>query len=322
MKAIRVHQYGGVEELKFEEIAVPQPAQGEALIKVEAGGLNFIDVYQRVGLYKSQLPFTAGVEAAGVVQALGPGVNEVKVGDRVVYAMYQGAFAQQACVPAWRLAVLPKEVGAHEGAAAFLQGLTAQYLACTTYPIQAGDTVLIHAAAGGLGLLLVQVAKLRGARVIGTVSSEIKAKAAKAAGADEVINYTEQDFEAEVKRITDGKGVPVVYDSVGKTTFDKSLNVLRRRGMLVLCGQSSGPVPPFDPQTLNAKGSLFLTRPTLGHYIADRPELLQRATDLLGWMAAGKVKVKIDKTFPLSQTAQAYEYLESRKAIGKVLVVP
>ncbi|MCL4395854.1 MAG: quinone oxidoreductase [Chloroflexi bacterium] len=322
MKAIRVHQYGGTQELKYEETAKPEPMQGEARVKIEASGINYIDVYKRVGLYKSKLPFVAGDEAAGVVDAVGPGVTEVKPGDRVAYAMQTGTYAEYACVPAQRLAPLPNEVSAQQGAAAFLQGLTAHYLACTTYPIQPGDTVLVHAAAGGLGLLLVQVAKLRGARVIGTVSTEEKVKAAKEAGADHVINYAVQDFEAEVKRITDSQGLPVVYDSVGKTTFDKSLNVLRRRGMMVLCGQSSGPVPPFDPQILNAKGSLFLTRPTLGHYIAERAELLQRAADLFSWIAAGSVKVRIDKSFPLAQSAEAQEYLESRKVIGKLLLIP
>lgn len=322
MKAIRVHEFGGLDVLKSEEIAKPEPGNGEARVKIEASGVNFIDVYQRVGLYKPALPFVEGQEAAGVVDAVGAGVTEVKIGDRVAYTSVQGSYAEYAVVPTWRLVPVLEGVSAQQAAAALLQGSTAHYLALTTYPIQPGDTVLVHAAAGGLGLLLVQVAKLRGARVIGTVSTDEKARAAKQAGADEIILYTQQDFEAEVKRLTDGKGVPVVYDSVGKTTFDKSLNCLKRRGMMVLCGQSSGAVPPFDPQTLNAKGSLFLTRPTLAHYTADRAEVLQRANDLFQWMRAGKLSVKIDKTFPLAEVAEAHRYLESRKVIGKLLLIP
>ncbi len=322
MKAIRVHEYGGLQVLKYENVAKPEPSNGEARVKIEAIGINFIDVYQRIGLYKPPLPFTAGQEAAGVVDAVGAGVTEVKVGDHVAYTSVQGSYAEYANVPAWRLLQVPKGVSVQQAAGALLQGLTAHYLACSTYPIQRGDTVLVHAAAGGLGLLLVQVAKLRGARVIGTVSTEEKARAAKQAGADDVILYTQQDFEAEVKRITDGKGVNAVYDSVGKTTFDKSLNCLKRRGYLVLCGQSSGAVPPFDPQILNAKGSLFLTRPTLAHYTADRAELLSRSNDLFQWMRDGKVSVRIDKTFSLDNAADAHRYLESRQVIGKLLLIP
>jgi NADPH2:quinone reductase len=322
MKAIRVHELGGSEVLKYEEMTKPEPGQGEARVKIQACGINYVDVYLRVGLYKLPLPFVEGQEAAGVVDAVGEGVTEVKVGDRVAYASTQGSYAEYANVPGWRLVPVPDEVDARQAAAVLCQGLTAHYLACTTFPIQSGDTVLVHAAAGGLGLLLVQVAKLRGAHVIGTVSSEEKARAAKQAGADEVILYTTQDFEAEVKRITGGKGLTVVYDSVGKTTFDKSLNCLRRRGMMVLCGQSSGAVPPFDPQVLNAKGSLFLTRPTLAHYTSDHAEIVQRAGDLFEWMRAGKLSVKIDKTFPLAEAAEAHKYLESRKAIGKLLLIP
>lgn len=322
MKAIRVHAYGGLDALKHEDLAVPQPGSGEARVKIEAIGINFIDVYQRIGLYKPPLPFTAGQEAAGVVDAVGAGVTEVKVGDRVAYTSVQGSYAEYASVPAWRLLQLPRGVSAQQAAGALLHGLTAHYLASSTYPIQRGDTVLVHAAAGGLGLLLVQVAKSRGARVIGTVSTDEKARAAKQAGADDVILYTQQDFEAEVKRLTDGKGVNAVYDSVGKTTFDKSLNCLKRRGYLVLCGQSSGAVPPFDPQILNAKGALFLTRPTLAHYTADRAELLARANDLFQWLRDGKVRVRIDKTFPLENAADAHRYLESRQVIGKLLLIP
>ncbi len=322
MKAIRIHDNGGAEILQYEEIAQPQPGKGEACVKIQASGINFIDVYQRVGLYKVPMPFTLGQEAAGVVDAIGEGVTEVKVGDRVAYTSVLGAYAEYAVVPTWRLANVPNKVTAEQAAAVMLQGMTAHYLAFSTYPIQQGDTVLIHAAAGGLGLLLVQIAKLRGARVIGTTSTEEKARMARQAGADEIILYTQQDFEAEVKRLTDGKGVPVVYDSVGKDTFDKSLNCLRRRGYMVLCGQSSGPVPLFDPQILNAKGSLFLTRPTLAHYTATRDEILQRANDLFGWMAAGKLNVRIDKIFPLAQAADAQRYLESRRVIGKLILIP
>jgi NADPH:quinone reductase len=322
MKAVRVHEYGGVQALKYEDVAKPEPNRGEARVKIQAIGVNFIDVYQRIGLYKPPLPFTEGQEAAGLVDAIGPDVSEVKVGDRVAYTSVQGSYAEFAVVPAWRLVPVPEQVSPQQAAAVLLQGMTAHYLAYSTYPIQRGDTVLVHAAAGGLGLLLVQVAKIRGARVLGTVSTDEKARVAKQAGADEIILYSQQDFETEVKRLTDGKGVEAVYDSVGKTTFDKSLNCLKRRGYMVLCGQSSGAVPPFDPQMLNAKGSLFLTRPTLAHYTANRVELLERTKDLFQWMAAGKLSVKIDKSFPLSQTAEAHAYLESRKVIGKLILTP
>jgi NADPH2:quinone reductase len=322
MKAVRVHEYGGVQALKYEDVAKPEPNRGEARVKIQAIGVNFIDVYQRIGLYKPPLPFTEGQEAAGLVDAIGPDVSEVKVGDRVAYTSVQGSYAEFAVVPAWRLVPVPEQVSPQQAAAVLLQGMTAHYLAYSTYPIQRGDTVLVHAAAGGLGLLLVQVAKIRGARVLGTVSTDEKARVAKQAGADEIILYSQQDFETEVKRLTDGKGVEAVYDSVGKTTFDKSLNCLKRRGYMVLCGQSSGAVPPFDPQMLNAKGSLFLTRPTLAHYTANRVELLERTKDLFQWMAAGKLSVKIDKSFSLSQTAEAHAYLESRKVIGKLVLTP
>ncbi len=322
MKAIRIHQFGGLDALKYEDIPAPTPGSGEARLKIEAIGVNFIDVYQRVGLYKPALPFTLGQEAAGVVDAVGAGVTDVKVGDRVAYTTTMGSYAEYAVVPAWRLVPVPAGVSARDAAAVLLQGLTAHYLAYSTYPLQRGETALVHAAAGGLGALLVQIAKNIGARVIETVSTEEKARLARAAGADEVILYEQTDFEAEVKRLTNGKGVDVVYDSVGKTTFDKSLNCLRRRGYMVLCGQSSGAVPPFDPQVLNAKGSLFLTRPTLAHYTADRAELSQRANDLFQWMRASKLKVRIDSTFPLAQTADAHRHLESRQAMGKVLLIP
>jgi NADPH2:quinone reductase len=322
MKAIRIHQTGAAEVLQYEEIPQPQPGAGEALVKLEAIGINFIDTYQRSGAYKMSLPFIPGQEAAGVIHAVGVNVSEVQPGDRVAYSSILGAYAEYAVVPAARLVPVPDGVSVQQAAAVMLQGMTAHYLAFSTYPLKPGETALVHAAAGGLGLLLIQIAKLCGARVIGTVSTDEKAQLAKEYGADVVINYSTQDFEAKVKHLTDGKGVDVVYDSVGKTTFDKSLNCLRRRGYLVLCGQSSGAVAPFDPQILNAKGSLFLTRPTLAHYIADRAELLWRANDLFTWMRAGKLRVRIDRTFPLADAVSAHRYLESRQAMGKLLLIP
>ncbi len=322
MKAIRVHQFGGPEALSYEEISPPEPGPDEARVRIEAAGVNFIDIYQRTGQYRGQLPLTLGMEAAGVVDAVGPGVSDVKSGDRVAYAMQQGSYAEYATVPAWKLVPVPDGIDLRLAAAVMLQGMTAHYLTHSTYPLQPGDTALVHAAAGGVGLLLVQLAKRRGARVIGTVSTEEKARLAREAGADEVILYTQADFEVEVKRLTDGKGVNVVYDSVGKTTFDKSLNCLRPRGYMVLYGQSSGAVPPFDPQVLNARGSLFLTRPSLGHYVADRTELLGRANDLFRWMAAGELNVRIDQTFPLAEAAAAHRYMEARQSKGKVLLIP
>jgi NADPH2:quinone reductase len=322
MKAIRVHQFGGPEVLKYEEVPIPAPGAGEARVKLEAIGLNFIDTYQRTGAYKAALPFVLGQEGAGVVDAVGPGVTEVKVGDRVAYASVMGAYAEYAIVPAARLVPVPEGVSSQQAAAAILQGMTAHYLTHSTYPLKAGETALIHAAAGGLGHLAVQIAKMIGARVLGTVSTEEKARLAREAGADDVILYTQQDFEAETKRLTGGKGVDVVYDSVGKTTFDKSLNCLHPLGYMVLCGQSSGPVSPLDPQVLNQKGSLFLTRPTLAHYIPTREKLLWRANDLFQWVRQGKLKVRVDKTFPLAEAGKAQEYLASRQSKGKVLLVP
>ncbi len=322
MKAIRIHSNGGPEVLTLEEVPDPKPGPAEAVVKIEAAGLNYIDVYYRTGLYKAQLPLTIGVEGAGVVTAVGPDVKEVKVGDRVAYTGVPGAYAQLAAVPAARLVKLPDGLDGKVGAAAMLQGMTAHYLSHTTYPLKSGDWCLVHAAAGGVGLLLCQLAKMRGARVIGTVSTDAKAKLAREAGADEVILYTKQDFETEVKRITGGTGVHVVYDAVGKTTFDKSLNCLRMRGMLVLYGQSSGPVPLFDPAILNQKGSLFLTRPSLFHHIATREELLQRAGDVLGWIKSGKLKLRVDLTLPLAQAAEAHRQLEGRQTTGKVLLIP
>jgi NADPH2:quinone reductase len=322
MKAIRVHATGGPDVLRYEDVAQPAPGPGQALVKVEAAGVNFIDIYQRRGLYPVPLPFTPGQEAAGTVAAVGPGVADVKPGDRVAYTGVLGAYAEYAVVPAERLVVLPEGMDARQGAAAMLQGMTAHYLACTTYPLKPGDACLVHAAAGGVGLLLCQVAKRRGARVIGTVSTREKAALAREAGADEVILYTEQDFEAEVKRLTRGAGVNVVYDSVGQTTFAKSLNCLAPRGMLVLFGQSSGPVGPFDPQLLGQKGSLFLTRPSLAHYVATRAELLARAQEVLGWIRAGTLKLRIGREFPLAQAAAAHRALEGRETAGKVLLIP
>ena len=322
MKAIRVKTLGGPEVLTLEDIPDPKPGPGEAVVKLEAAGLNYIDVYYRTGLYKAQLPITLGVEGGGVVTEVGPNVAEVKVGDRVAYSGVLGSYAQFAAVPAARLVKLPEGLDGKAGAAAMLQGMTAHYLSHTTYPLKPGDWCLVHAAAGGVGLLLCQMAKMRGARVIGTVSTEAKAKLARAAGADEVILYTTQDFEAEVKRITGGAGVPVVYDSVGKTTFDKSLNCLAPRGVMVLYGQSSGPVPSLDPAILNQKGSLFLTRPSLVHHTATRQELLQRSGDVLGWIKAGKLKLRIDLTLPLAQAADAHRQLEGRQTTGKVLLIP
>jgi len=322
MKAIRIHAAGGPEVLKLDEIPAPSPKAGEALVKVDAAGLNYIDVYFRTGMYKAELPLTIGMEAGGTVTAVGSGVSEVKVGDKVAYTGVAGAYAEQAVVPSSKLVVLPSGVSTKQGAAAMLQGMTAHYLACSTYPLKKGDTCLVHAAAGGVGLLLCQIAKLRGARVIGTVSTDEKAKLAREAGADETIIYTRQDFEAEVKRLTDGKGVQVVYDAVGKTTWDKSLNSLAPRGLIALYGQSSGPIGQIDPQILNTKGSLFLTRPSLGHYTATREELLQRAGEVLGWVRDGKLKLRTEFEFPLKDAAEAHRALEGRKTTGKVLLTP
>jgi NADPH:quinone reductase len=322
MKAVRVHTPGGPETMRYEDVPEPTPKAGEAVVKIDAAGLNYIDVYYRTGQYKAALPLTLGLEAAGTVTAVGPNVGEVKVGDKVAYTGVSGAYAESAAVPAQRLVVLPTGLTTKQGAAMMLQGMTAHYLTTSTYPLKAGDTCLVHAAAGGVGLLLCQMAKLRGARVIGTVSTEDKAKLAREAGADDVILYGQQDFETEVKRLTGGKGVQVVYDSVGKTTFDKSLSSCAPRGMVALFGQSSGPVGTFDPQVLNQKGSLFLTRPSLFHYIATREELLARAGEVGRWIVEGKLKVRAELTFPLEDAAEAHRQLEARKTTGKVLLVP
>jgi len=306
----------------FEEVPDPKPQPGEAVVRIEAAGVNFIDVYHRTGLYKVPLPATLGQEGAGVVETVAPDVAGVKPGDRVAWAPVSGGYAERAAIPALKLVQLPQGVSARDGAAAMLQGMTAHYLATSTYPLKAGDTCLVHAAAGGVGGLLCQIAKMRGARVIGTAGSEEKTKIAREAGADDTIDYTKQDFEAEVKRLTGGKGVQVVYDSVGKTVFDQSLNCLARRGMMVTFGNASGLVPPVEPLTLSQKGSLFLTRPTLFHYAATREDLERRAGDVLDWIAQGKLKIHIGAEFPLERAADAHRALEGRKTTGKVLLIP
>ena len=322
MYAICIHEHGGPEALRYEAVSTSEPGAGEARVRIEAAGLNYIDVYHRTGLYPStNMPFTPGMEGAGVVEAVGPSVTEVNVGDRVAYAMHQGSYTEVAIVPSEVLVPLPDSIDTQSAAAAMLQGMTAHYLTRSTYPLSTGDTALVHAAAGGVGLLLIQMAKTLGARVFGTVSTPEKAQLAKEAGADEVILYTQTDFEAEVKRLTDGQGVDVVYDSVAKTTFDKSLNCLRPRGYLALFGQSSGPVPPFDLSRLS-RGSLFITRPGLGHHAADREELMGRAGDLFEWIASGTLKLRIDRTFPLQDAAAAHRALEGRQTTGKVLLIP
>jgi len=322
MKAIQVKETGGPEKMELVDLPQPVPGPGQALVKIAASGVNFIDVYFRTGVYKAEFPATLGSEAAGTVESVGPGVTEAAPGDRVAYAMARGSYADYAAVPAAQLVKIPAGIGFQTAAAAMLQGMTAHYLTHSTFPLKSGDTCLVHAAAGGAGLLLVQMARRIGARVFGTVSTEAKAQLAKQAGADEVILYTHQDFEAEVKRLSGGRGVDVVYDSVGATTFAKSLNSLRPRGMLVLFGQSSGPVPPFDPSILNAKGSLFLTRPSLAHHVLTREELLWRAGDVLGWVSSGELKIRVDRAYPLSAAAQAHRDLEGRHTAGKLLLIP
>ncbi len=322
MKAVRVHEYGGPEAMRLEDVETPQPGPGQALVRIEAAGVNFIDIYQRSGTYKLPLPFGPGSEGAGTVEAVGTDVSEVRVGDRVAWKQALGSYASHVVAPARELVPLPTGVSAQDGAAVMLQGMTAHYLVHSTYPLKQGDTCVITAAAGGVGLLFCQMAKLRGARVIGLVSTAEKERLAREAGADEVIRYTEQHYEAEVKRLTDGKGADVVYDSVGKDTFDTSLNSLRPRGHLVLFGAASGPVPPFDPQTLNAKGSLYLTRPSLGNYTATRGELMERAGDIFGWMQQGKLKLRTEHTYPLADAAQAHRDLAGRKTTGKLLLLP
>ncbi len=322
MKAIRVQEVGGPEAMKLEDVPQPEPAGGEARVRLETIGVNYIDTYHRTGLYKVPLPFTPGMEAAGVVDAVGPDVEEVRAGDRVAYAGTLGAYAEQAVVPAEKLVPLPDGMDSRDAAAAMLQGLTAQYLTRSTFPLKPGHTVLIHAAAGGVGLLLVQLAKRFGARVFGTVSTDEKARAATGAGADAVILYNQSDFAAEVKKLTEGRGVDVVYDSVGKSTYEKSISSLALRGMLVLFGNASGPVPPIDPLALSGAGSIFLTRPTLFHYIAAREELLSRSKELFSWLQSGELRLAIDRSLPLAEAAQAHGLLEGRKTTGKLLLVP
>jgi NADPH:quinone reductase len=322
MKAICIDELGGPEVLRLETVPDPIPGPGEALVRLEAIGVNFIEIYQRKGLYKSRLPFTPGTEGAGTVVAVGPGVDELRVGERVASHAFTAAYAELAIARADRLVVLPDEVSARQGAAAMLQGMTAHCLATSVYALQPGDVCLVHAAAGGVGLLLCQIAKRRNAIVIGTVSTEEKAQLARKAGADEVILYSQQDFVAEVARITGGARARVVYDSVGATTFSKSLDCLAPRGMMVLFGQSSGPVPPFDPLLLMQKGSLVLTRPTLTHYVASRDELVWRAGEVLGWVRDGSLSLRIDRDVPLAHASEAHRALEGRRTTGKVLLVP
>jgi NADPH2:quinone reductase len=325
MRAVRVQAPGDISVLHLDEVDVPEPQANEVRVRVQFAGLNFIDTYQRSGAYKLPTPFTPGVEAGGVVDALGRGAAEASglaVGDRVAYCMVNGAYAEYTLVPAAKLVPVPAGMDLKAAVALMVQGMTAHYLAFSTFPLAADHTALIHAAAGGTGRLLVQVAKRTGARLIGTAGTPQKAELARAAGADEVILYTEADFEAEVKRLTGGQGVDVVYDSVGRTTFAKSLNCLRPRGMMVLWGQASGAVEPFDPQILNQKGSLYLTRPSLGAYMLTRDEMLWRADDLFRWYSSGELEVRIDAVFALAEAPEAHRYIEGRRTTGKVLLAP
>jgi NADPH:quinone reductase len=322
MQAIRVSASGGPEVLTYVEVPDPVPGPSQALVRIEAIGVNYLDVYYRTGLYSTQFPTILGNEAAGTVVAVGPDVSTTRVGQRVAYQGVPGAYAEMAAVSAERLVPIPDGVTTQQAAAVILQGMTAHYLSNSTYPLSPRDTCLVHAAAGGAGLLLVQMAKIRGARVIGTVSTDEKARLARQVGADETIVYTTQDFAAETKRMTGGRGVQVVYDSVGRTTFQGSLSVLSPRGMMVLFGQSSGPVPPIDPQILARGGSLYLTRPVLGHYVATREELLARADAVFGWLQSGRLEVHVGQTFALAQAAEAHRALESRRTTGKLLLTP
>lgn len=322
MKAIQVKQVGGPEAMELADLPVPEPKANEAVVKLAASGVNFIDVYVREGRYKAPLPLVVGQEGAGLVTAIGSDVKTLKTGDRVAYASVLGSYAEYAAVPADRLVPVPSGVTDQQAAAAMLQGMTAHYLSHSTFPLKRGDTALVHAAAGGVGLLLTQMAHNIGARVIGTVSTDEKAKLAREAGADEIILYTQSDFEEETKKLTGGKGVDVVYDSVGKTTFEKGLNILRPRGMMVLFGGSSGAVPPFDLIALSQKGSLYVTRPTLAHYTITREELLERAGSVFGMISGGKLKLRIEHTYPLSEAQRAHRELEGRKTTGKLLLIP
>ena len=308
--------------MRLVDVPTPAPGPGQALVRIEASGVNFIDIYFRLGLYKAESPLTLGNEGAGTVESIGEGVTTVAPGDRVAYAMARGSYADHALVPAAQLIKIPAQVATKTAAAVMLQGMTAHYLSHSTYPLKPGDTALIHAAAGATGRLLVQMAKALGARVIGTVSTEAKAELTRAAGCDEVIFYTREDFVTETKRLTNNRGVDVIYDSVGQTTFLKGLDCLRPRGMMVLFGQSSGPVPPFDPQLLNQKGSLFLTRPSLAGYASTREDLEWRAGDVLGMIEKGKLSVIIEREYPLAEAAQAHRDLEGRGTAGKLLLIP
>ncbi len=322
MKAIRIHSFGEAEALSYEELPTPDPGPGQVLVRLEAAGVNFIEIYQRRGWYQRPLPFTPGSEGAGVVEALGEGVTGVRVGDRVASQGFAGSYAEMAVAPADRVVPVPEALDTKDAAAAMLQGMTAHYLATSTFPLHPGHRCLIHAAAGGVGLLLCQFARRRGAIVYGTTSTPEKAERAREAGAHEVILYTETDFAPEVRRLTDGKGVSVVYDSVGQTTFQGSLDALQPRGMLVLFGQASGPVPPVDLQILNQKGSLFVTRPSLNHYVADRKELTDRAAAVLEGVAGGTLKLAMEGSWPLERAGDAHRALESRQTSGKLLLVP
>jgi NADPH2:quinone reductase len=320
VKRVVVYENGGPDKLTVEDAPTPEPGPGEALVALSVSGVNFIDVYFRTGLYGSDRPTVIGSEGAGIVERVGSGVTEVKPGDRVAYTMIRGTYAEYAVVPAAKLVPVPDGVTLDTAAAVLLQGATAHYLTRSTFPLDANHTCLVHAAAGGLGTLLVQMAKNTGARVIGTVSTEDKAQLARSLGADETILYTQQDFETEVMRLTGGRGVDVVYDSVGKTTFEKGLKVIRPRGLMALVGASSGPVAALEPAVLNQRGSLFLTRPSLAHYIATREELLWRASDLMALLGAKRLTVHVSRTYPLADAAQAHRDLESRATTGKLLL--
>src|SRR5438093_8159550 len=320
MRVIQAREPGDPDRMELVDVPTPAPGPGQALVRLAVSGVNFIDVYHRSGAYKVDRPIMLGSEGAGTVEAVGTDVVDVAPGDRVAYVMVRGSYAEYAVVPADKLVKLPPGIDFQAAAAAMLQGMTAHYLTHSTFPLKSGDACLVHAAAGGAGGLIVQMARMRGARVFGTVSTEEKARIAREHGVEQAILYTSQDFEAEVKRLTNGRGVDVVYDSVGKTTFDKSLNCLRPRGRLALFGSSSGPVPPLDPHVLNAKGLLFLTRPTLAHHVLTRDELLWRAGDVLNGVASGALRLRIHATYPLAQVADAHRALESRTTTGKLLI--
>ena len=322
MKAVCVHETGGPDKLVYKEVPLPLPGAGQVLIRIRSIGVNFIDIYYRKGLYPIATPFIPGMEASGVVEKIGGGVSGIEAGDRVAYAMILGSYAEYAVLDSEKLILFPEFIDFESASAVLLQGMTAHYLTHSTFPIQKGTTVLLHAAAGGVGLLLTQIARHMGARVIATVSTDEKAALVKEAGADEVVLYSRVDFESVVKKLTNGTGVDVVFDSVGRDTFDKSLNCLKPRGTMVLFGQSSGPVPPFDPNILNPKGSLFLTRPSLAHHMANRTELLQRADDIFRWIDEGVLKLRIDSVFSLVDAPDAHRLLESRNTLGKVLLRP